>query len=448
VRRSYLSILVLVATLISIVATPAVTFADDDDRGRGRGGDNDRRDRDRDNDKRDRDRERDNDRRGREGDDRFNNNFRTVGICHATGSARNPFVFIRVAEESVFAHQRHGDIVNVNSQQDCPTQGGNGGIAGVATGSINVGDTVCREGESCVFTVWQSRGTGTATVNFTTEDATASGGPSCTPGVDYVTGTGTVTVAAASTVTLTVQTCTDNLSGPDERFRVRLTGTSSGRINDDVGRGIILETSVALGGANTVLATTDSLGQASINWGSMGGIEHRVYLVSGSSCLFTTDFRSFPSTATSGMLTGLIPNTLYCLQARRVEIGGTETVLAATSTGLGTTAGSIAINDTTCVEGAICSFLVTQTGGTAAATVTFSTGNGTAIGGVACGVGADFAHLTGGTISVPANGSVPITVTTCADGIIDPNETFFVVLNTTTSGTIADTTGAGTIAGG
>ena len=43
-------------------------------------------------------------------------------------------------------------------------------------GTINIGDAVCREGEACTFTVWQSRGTTAATVNFRTEDVTATGG--------------------------------------------------------------------------------------------------------------------------------------------------------------------------------------------------------------------------------------------------------------------------------
>ena len=428
VRRRLLALFVFVAT-VAALASPVASLADND-HGRGRGNDEDRRGASQ------------NSNRGGDRDDRDDDDHGKVGICHFTGSERHPFVFIRVSQEAVAAHQRQGDIIGVSSARDCT---GQAGVAGATTGTINVGDAVCREGDACVFTVWQSRGTGTATVTFMTEDDTATGGAACTTGVDYVTNVGTVSVAPASTTTLSVQTCTDNLVGPDERFRVRLTGTSAGRIGDGTGRGVILEASVAANGGNTVLGTTDALGQITVTWGSAAGTEHRVYLSQGTSCAFTTDFRSFASTATSGLLTGLLPNTVYCFQARQVEVGGTETVLTATTSGAGTTMGSLAIGNASCAEGAICSFTVTQTGGTATANVTYSTGSGTATGGAACTAGVDFIQVIGGTVAVPVNGSANISIGTCVDALIDPNETFFVVLSPTSSGAIGTSSGQGTI---
>jgi hypothetical protein len=461
VRRSYLSILILVATLVSIVATPAVTFADDDDDRRGRSGDNRGRgnDKDKDDDD-DRNRGRGNDRRDndRRDNDRFRDNFndfRTVAICHATGSARNPFVFIRVPEESVAAHQAHGDIIGVTSRQDCDRQNG---IPGISNGTINIGDAVCREGEPCTFTVWQSRGTTTANVTFVTEDVTATGGAACgTAGVDYVSQAGTVTVNAASTAPLTIQTCSDNLSGPDERFRVRLTGTTSGRINDAAGRGILLETSLALFGGNTTIVQSDALGRATVTWGSTGGIEHRVYFQlippgtpQGSLCAVGTQFKRFEPLATSGILDNLQINSAYCIQVRRLEANGTETIL----TGQGPTTGGATVavaNPTTCTEllPSTCTFPVTLTGGTTPVTVTYSV-TGTATGGSACPPilpNVDFLVPTTNTLLVQPNVPAAITVTTCADGVSDPGETLTVTLLSAPGATITQATATGTIAG-
>jgi len=43
-----------------------------------------------------------------------------VGICHRTGSATNPYVYIVVDTTAVPAHQKHGDIIGVSSAASCP----------------------------------------------------------------------------------------------------------------------------------------------------------------------------------------------------------------------------------------------------------------------------------------------------------------------------------------
>lgn len=45
-----------------------------------------------------------------------------VGICHATGSATNPYVYIEVDEHAVKAHENHQDgrdIIDVDGPEDC-----------------------------------------------------------------------------------------------------------------------------------------------------------------------------------------------------------------------------------------------------------------------------------------------------------------------------------------
>jgi Calx-beta domain len=431
VRRKYLSLWVLLLTLATILATPTAGLADDDDRGRGRGRDRDRHEQN-DDDRRGPNNDRQN--RGQEDDNRF----RRVGICHVTGSERHPLVFIRVAEEAVIAHQLHGDIIGVNSERDCRGQAVQGGV--------RIGDAVCREGEQCMFAVTQVGGTGSVNVTFATEDRTATGGTACGPiGIDYETQVGTLTIGAGLSQTIAIRTCTDNLSGPNERFRVRLTGVSSGQIIDGVGRGVIVEASAVSGGL-TVLATSDALGNVGLSWGEAGVNGHRVYFAIGTGCTFnTTDVRFFSSPAASGTVNVPVPNTQFCFQVRRVEANGTETPIVATATtgGAGTTTGTLTVNNPTCFEGVACSFTITQTGGTTTATGTYTTAStGSATPGASCLPGVDFVQVTAAPFSVGPGSTTTVTLpqAPCADGITgEAAETFMVVLSTGTPGTTSGT---------
>ena len=42
-----------------------------------------------------------------------------VGICHVTGSESNPTNYIEVSENAVTAHEAHGDVIGVASEDDC-----------------------------------------------------------------------------------------------------------------------------------------------------------------------------------------------------------------------------------------------------------------------------------------------------------------------------------------
>ncbi|MBX5492279.1 MAG: hypothetical protein IRZ14_14080 [Chloroflexi bacterium] len=55
------------------------------------------------------------------------NDDHRIGVCHATGSATNPYVFIVVDIHAALAHQQHQDgrdIVGALSTDECPDGGG------------------------------------------------------------------------------------------------------------------------------------------------------------------------------------------------------------------------------------------------------------------------------------------------------------------------------------
>lgn len=49
-----------------------------------------------------------------------------VGVCHATGSVENPYVFISVSDTAFPAHEAHGDFL-APENGDCSGSGGGGG---------------------------------------------------------------------------------------------------------------------------------------------------------------------------------------------------------------------------------------------------------------------------------------------------------------------------------
>ncbi|MBK9215519.1 MAG: carboxypeptidase regulatory-like domain-containing protein [Chloracidobacterium sp.] len=93
------------------------------------------------------------------------------------------------------------------------------------------------EGQTATITITRTGDlTGTNTVNYATSNGTATGGPSCTAGIDYVSAAGSVTFNPTETTkTFTSDICADLLTElPNQTVNLTLTGANLGTPNTAV----------------------------------------------------------------------------------------------------------------------------------------------------------------------------------------------------------------------
>lgn len=73
--------------------------------------------------------------------DNDKNKDHKVGICHATGSKTNPYVYIVVDKHAAEAHRKHQDgrdVIGVSSADKCPkTVGGQGSVLGATSSAAD-----------------------------------------------------------------------------------------------------------------------------------------------------------------------------------------------------------------------------------------------------------------------------------------------------------------------
>lgn len=325
---------------------------------------------------------------------------------------------------------------------------------------------------------------GTVTVDYTTNDVTATGGAACGGNTDYVTESGTVQFDPGETSQpIGVVVCGDTAVEPQERFRVRLLNAVGATIQDPIGQVDILNDDAA------PALPTLSIGDATFEEGNVGSVSTAfgvtlsapsgqpvTFVVSilpgstatrGFNCLSGADFSFLPGvTLTINPGQTLLNVAFFICGDTQFEPDETFTVVLRNPVNavLGDSLGvmtirnddaaplTISIRDTTVAEGGLGSrdveLTLTLSG--------FSTGRvtvdhaiqagGTATTGSACVGAVDFLGGRGGTVQFASgqrSRTIPITI--CGDLNAESDETFFVALSNPTGAVLGNSVGTVTI---
>ncbi|MFA6143668.1 MAG: Calx-beta domain-containing protein [Sulfurimonas sp.] len=145
------------------------------------------------------------------------------------------------------------------------------------TGALSVSNTSLIEGDSgsnpmtFIVSLDTLNPTQDVTVSYATSGGTATGGASCTSGVDYVTKSGTVTIQHNTlSTTFPVMVCGDTTDTVDEMFNVTLSNPVNVSIDGATGTGTISDDDGIIIGSNDMCYDTPTtsgvcLGFASLN---------------------------------------------------------------------------------------------------------------------------------------------------------------------------------------
>jgi chitinase len=139
----------------------------------------------------------------------------------------------------------HGLIVDNDTAQPLPIQAPPS--LSVANASAGEGNELFTPHSRLYFVVSLSAAsTNTVTVGYGTlqkgTGSVATGGPSCLPGVDFITTSGTLQFNPGEThKTVIVQVCGDTLNEPNETMLLRLSNPTGATIADGIGVGTIVD---------------------------------------------------------------------------------------------------------------------------------------------------------------------------------------------------------------
>ncbi len=377
------------------------------------------------------------------------------------------------------------------------------------TGTLNFNPTTVQVNEAAgtvPVTVVRTIGTDTAvaaTVSFA--DGTATGGASCTAGIDYINTNQSVNFAtgngqASQTQTVNVTICNDTLNEDAETFTAVLSNPAGGVtlganttstvtiLDDEEGT---IQFSTATFGVAPAVIVNEGDGTATVtvtrvsNGGNVGQVTVDFTLnngvaaggsgsaTGGTACTAGVDFVN-PAGTTDGTITfapGVTqatfaiqicqdtldePNELISITLNNAQNGAligtinTATLLITDDDATPT----LSITNVTQAEGnvvgASTNFVFTVNTSAAsgqAVTANFAVTSGTATGGAACTAGVDFITPANGTVTFAAGLATAqtITVAVCGDLDVEANETFTVTLSNPSNATVPTATATGTI---
>ncbi|HMT09232.1 MAG TPA: Calx-beta domain-containing protein, partial [Pyrinomonadaceae bacterium] len=297
----------------------------------------------------------------------------------------------------------------------------------------------------------------TATVNYDTNDVTATRGATCAAPADYQRATGTLTfLAGESTKEVTVSICPDTIVEPTETFTFDLSSASQATISDGQGIGTISSDDASSASIAGVTANEGNAGTSTFTF--------PVTLTNPVSTAVTINYSTADVSANDG--SDYVGVTSGSIIIPALSTGGninitvngdqnfepTETFTVTitspdVSIGTGTATGTITNDDTvptlafssatySGTEGSSATITVNRTGAVGdAVSVQYATSNGSANSGV-CGSGGDYVSSSG-TLNFAANElSKTFAVVLCNDLVIETGETVNLTLTSPGGGAV------------
>ena len=398
----------------------------------------------------------------------------TAGTDYTTKNGTLTFVGTAGEQQTITIEVMGDTVVEGSETFSVILSNAVGGVLGDATGvgtitdddgaTFSITDVTQDEGDTgtTIFTfnvTLNAAVQGGASVNYATQDGTA------TAGTDYTTKNGTLTFAGTTgeQQTIAIEVVGDSTVEDSETFNVVLSNAVGGVLGDSLGVGTIVNDDSATISINDVTLAEGDTGTTIFNF----VVTLNAAVQGGASVNYTTQDDTATAgtdyTAKNGILTFV--GTAGEQQTVAIEVLGDSTVESSETfniilsnavggvlddaTGVGTITNddgaTISISDVTLAEGdtgtTLFTFNVTLNAAVqGGASVDYATQDGTAT------AGTDYTTKNGTLTFVGTAGEQQtITIEVMGDTVVEGSETFSVILSNAVGGVLGDATGVGTI---